>query len=68
MSIRYKIDIMKSLKEAGFTTEVLRKQYHIGESAMSKLRHGEYVSLDIIDRICKLLNCQPGDIMEYIDD
>ncbi|WP_418657856.1 helix-turn-helix domain-containing protein, partial [Clostridioides difficile] len=25
-------------------------------------------SLDVIDKICKALNCQPGDIMEYEDD
>lgn len=68
LAIKYKIDIMKALKEAGYTTIILREEHHIGESAMTKFRRGEYVSLDIINRVCKLLNCQPGDIMEYVDD
>lgn len=68
LAIKYKIDVMKALKEAGYTTIVLREEHHIGESAMTKFRRGEYVSLDIINRVCKLLRCQPGDIMEYVDD
>lgn len=33
---------------------------------LSKLSKGESVTTDTIAKICKFLNCQPGDIMEYI--
>ncbi|WP_343217387.1 helix-turn-helix domain-containing protein [Dehalobacter sp. DCA] len=29
---------------------------------------GQNVSLDVIEKLCKYLNCQPGDLMEYIPD
>ena len=32
-----------------------------------KLEKGESVRTDIIDKLCEFLQCQPGDIMEYVD-
>lgn len=37
-------------------------------NTVDRLVKGKSVSTDIIARICGLLNCQPGDIMEYVDD
>lgn len=34
-------------------------------SVVNKLRKNERVNTDTIDRLCELLHCQPGDIMEY---
>lgn len=34
----------------------------------SKMQNGELIRSDTIDQICKLLDCQPGDIMEYVPD
>jgi DNA-binding Xre family transcriptional regulator len=35
---------------------------------MSKLSKGLPVNSEIISRICAALNCQPGDIMEYLPE
>lgn len=35
---------------------------------MQKLRNGEAISWDNVAVICKLLDCQPGDIMEYVPE
>jgi DNA-binding Xre family transcriptional regulator len=35
---------------------------------LAKFAKNEYVSMDILDRICKFFNCQIGDIIEYIND
>lgn len=40
----------------------------ISSPTLAKLSKGETIKTDVIDRICKKLNCQPGDIMEYIPD
>lgn len=37
-------------------------------SVVNKLRKNERVNTDTIDRLCELLNCQPGDILEYVQD
>ncbi len=40
----------------------------IHPSVLAKIFNGGTVNTDTINRLCKLLDCQPGDIMEYIDD
>ena len=68
MPIHYKIDILQSLKAVGYNTSVLRKEKLMGEATIQKLRKGDLVSWANINTICSLLNCQPGDLMEYVPD
>lgn len=66
--LHYKIDILNALKKSGFTTYKIRKNKIIGEAQMQKIRTGEIASKETLNTLCKLLNCQPGDILEYIPD
>lgn len=65
MPVKYKIDILAALKEQGFTTYKLRTERLMGESTIQQLRKNELVSWANIARICDMLECQPGDILEY---
>ena len=65
MPIRYKTDILEALKSKGYSTYRIRKEKLLAESTVQAFRKGELVSLDNIARICELLGCQPGDILEY---
>lgn len=65
MPIKYKIDIISALKESGYNTNTIRKEKLLSEGTLQSLRNGKYISMDAISKICRLLNCQPGDIMEY---
>lgn len=38
----------------------------LSKATIAKLSKNEYVSLEVIDRLCLALNCQPGDLLEYI--
>ncbi len=67
MPIRYKIDVIAALKSAGYSTYKIRKEKIISQSTLQKFRNGEIVNADNMALICKLLNCQPGDIMEYVE-
>ncbi len=64
--IRYKINILEALKEAGYNTNRLRKEKLLAEGVIQSLREGKYLSLQNIDKICSLLDCQPADLIEYI--
>lgn len=66
MPIQYKENILQKLKDAGYNTSRLRKEKIMGEATIQKLRQRELVSWSNIDTICTLLNCQPGDIIEFI--
>ncbi len=68
MALRYKIDIMEALKNSGYTSYKMRKDKIIGERQLQQIRNGEIVSNAMLNKLCELLNCQPGDIIEYIND
>lgn len=40
----------------------------ISPSVLAKLDHGGGLDYRTIDKLCRLMNCQPGDLMEYVPD
>lgn len=66
--IRYKIDVLQALKNAGYSTYKIRKQNLLFESTLTKIRKNEIVNTDNLNILCKLLELQPGDILQYIPD
>lgn len=68
MAIQYKIDIMAELKKRGYSSTKIREDKLIGQSYLQQIRHGELVSWKILNIICGLLECQPGDLLEFIPD
>ena len=68
MSIEYKIDVLKALKEAGYSSSKLRKEKIIGEATIQRLRHKQSVSFEVLSKICDLLNCNIEDILTYVKD
>lgn len=64
--IRLKLDVIAALKEKGYTSYKLRQEKLLGESVLTKLRSGKLPSWHELDVICRLLECQPGDLVEYI--
>ena len=68
MAIRYKVDVLAELKKKGYTSTKIREEKLIGQSYLQQLRHRELVSWKTLDTICSLLECQPGDLIEYVGD
>lgn len=66
--IVYKIDIMDALKEKGYTSYKLRQNKIFGEATMTKFRKKKHINFNNLDLLCQLLDCQPGDIIEYVPD
>lgn len=64
MLLSYKIDILAALKEKGYNTNRLRKEKLLAEGVLQSLRENKPISWSNIEKICILLNCQPGDILE----
>ena len=65
MPLQFKTDILEALKNKGYTTYTLRKENLLSQSTIQKLREGKGVAWENIERLCFLLECQPGDILEY---
>ncbi len=66
--LRYKMDVLQELKTIGFSAYKLRKDKIMGEAQIQKIRTGEIASKETLNTLCKLLNCQPGDLIEYVPD
>ena len=66
--LKYKIDVLSALKAAGYNTTVLRREKLLGENAIQYIREGKPVGAKALDSICRLLQKQPGDILEYLPD
>ena len=67
--LRYKVDILAELKKAGYNTTRIRREKIISESTLQRLRTGiTSLNLETLDVICKILQCQPGDLVEWVPD
>ena len=64
--LRYKINILQALKDVGYTTYRLQKEKLISAGTVQKIRDDDAsLSSDTINTICDLLQCQPGDLLEW---
>ena len=68
MGLQFKVDVLAALKEKGITTYQIRKEKLLSESTVQKLRAGIGVSWENIETLCRLLDCQPYDLIEYIKE
>lgn len=79
MGLRYKMNILDALKEKGWNTGRLRaensearargeKASGLSEDTIQRLRKGNPISWANIENICRKLDCQPGDFLEYRED
>ena len=66
--LTYKIDVLETLKESGYNTTRLRKEKLLGENAIQSLRRGEMVGIIALEKICSLLDMQPGNIIKYVEN
>lgn len=68
MAIQINVDIMLAKRKMSVTE--LSEKVGITMANISILKNGKAkaVKLDTLNKICKALNCQPGDILEYVPD
>ena len=68
MAIRINLDVMMAKRKMGLTE--LAKEVDITLANLSILKNGKAkaVRLETLNAICKALQCQPGDILEYVED
>lgn len=66
--IQYKINVMQALKDKGYSSYRLAKDKVFGQATITKLRHNGQLNFNDLNKLCTLLQCQPGDIIEYIPD
>ena len=64
--LKYK-NVLEQLKQKGYSSYYLSKNKIMGNSKIQNIRENR-VDAKTINQICSILDCQPGEILEYIPD
>ncbi|HOV26430.1 MAG TPA: helix-turn-helix transcriptional regulator [Pseudobacteroides sp.] len=67
MAISYK-KLFHVMIEKGISNSQLQKQAGFSANIITRLKRNEYVSLESIESICRVLNCKVDDILEFVPD
>ena len=68
MPLQYKIDVLSALKEKGYNTNRIRAEKLLSQSTLQKFRNKQGVSWENLETLCKLLDCQPADLIEFVKE
>lgn len=66
--LKYKIDVLLALKNRGFSTYKIRNEKIFNQSQLQDIRKNHLLTHDALDKLCRLLECQPGDLLEWVPD
>ena len=64
----YKIDVLETLKESGYNSTRILKEGTNSQGAMQKLRKNEMVGIKTLEKLCSILDMQPGNIIKYVEE
>ena len=67
MAITYD-KLLKKFVELNINSTIIKRDNIIGQSAWSKIKTGGNIDMKTLNKLCRYLNCQPGDILEYVPD
>ena len=67
MNVSYK-KLWKLLIDKDMMKKELQKEAGISWATLTKMSKGEVVSTEVLMKVCKVLHCDVGDIVEFIDD
>lgn len=60
--------MVMELKKRGITTYVLITKYNINPRTINNLRHDQGITVYTLERLCKILQCTPNDILEFVPE
>ena len=67
MPVSYR-KLIQMLEERKITSYTIKKEGVIGQATWKKIHEGGHIDTRTIGALCKYLNCQPGDILEFEDE
>lgn len=60
--------LIQIFNEQKINSYTIKKENIIGQASYKKIKEGGDIDTRTISKLCKYLNCQPGDILEYVPD
>ena len=68
MAIRINLDVEMAKQKKGLTDLAVEVDITLANLSRLKNNNAQAVRLSTLNAICKALHCQPGDLMEYVED
>lgn len=68
MAIMINLDVVMAKNKIGLTELANEVDITLANLSILKNNKAKAVRFSTLNAICKALNCQPGDILEYVDD
>ena len=68
MAIVINLDVMMAMRKKGLTELAVEIDITLANLSILKNNKAKAIRLSTLNEICKALNCQPGDILQYVED
>ncbi len=68
MPIIVNLDVMLAKRKMGMTELASRVNITLANLSVLKNNRAKAIRFSTLEAICRELDCQPGDILEYVDD
>lgn len=59
--------LWNTMKARNITTYTLIQKYNINPRTINNLKHNKGINTDTLERLCKILECTPNDVIEFVD-
>lgn len=59
--------LWKTMEKQGITTYTLINKHGINPRTINNLKHDKSITMHTLERLCKILDCKPNDIIEFLD-
>lgn len=60
--------LLTLMKAKGITSYTIKRDKVIGQATYKKIKEGGDIDTRTISKLCEVLDCQPGDILEYVSE
>lgn len=60
--------LWKTMEKQGITTYTLINKHGINPRTINNLKHDKSITMHTLERLCKILDCKPNDIIEFLDE
>ncbi len=59
--------LWSTMKEKNISTYTLIHKHNINPRTINNLRHNKGITVDTLEKLCRILQCTPNDIIKFID-
>ena len=67
MAVSYE-KYFRMAKEKGITTSRILEEANISANILTRMKRNEYMSLESVEKICRALQCDISDILDFTDE